>query len=274
MKALITDGKLSGKIVPLYENAEQRELIHSIPLREMFARDGKSGAYKMTEADAHFIRESVAGVSGETKPLREMAETKLNPDVTRRGKSFYGKAHVDDGEGKDEPTITLRSYDTDVAEVKGDLLYVHGWFSMTTCRHINEFAAQNGFRTFSKSDINGGETIWNKDGEKVHESDEDKSTREKKYPSRSGIYSTRESASMPSGAKTLREAHSEHDFDEANTIIDNIAARARLKVLNLLNSGGFDSKSDAVSELVAVAVEEATDSYCKKGKTYRNLKHF
>jgi hypothetical protein len=193
MKALITDGENVGKIIPLYEGRDQRDIVQSIHLREMFQLDVTTGAYKMTEADAKYIRDTVSSAAPveAKKPMREMAEHTLNPDVTRRGKSFYGKAHVDDGAGNDEPVITLRSYNTDVAEVKGDKLYVHGWYSATTCRHINEFAAQNGFRTFSKKDIEGGETIWDKDGNKVPESDDEKSAREKRYPSRSGIFSDR-----------------------------------------------------------------------------------
>lgn len=50
-------------------------------------------------------------------------------------------------------TLQLRSYDTIVAEiVKGDLR-IHGWYSATTARHINEFLKQNGFETLTKSEM-------------------------------------------------------------------------------------------------------------------------
>lgn len=104
----------------------------------------------------------------EDKPMREAlreAEEKLKATYGRN-KDYYGKAHTRDDE-EDDKTIILKSYSTDVAEVKGDLLYVYGWYSATTCRHINDFAHQNGFRTFSKKDIDKGTTVWNRDGEEV-----------------------------------------------------------------------------------------------------------
>jgi len=94
------------------------------------------------------------------------AEEKLKPQ--RVQKSFYGKAHVNSNDEADEgKSIVLKSYSTNVAEIKGDKLYVYGWYSSTTCRHINEFASQNGFSTFSKRDIDGKTTVWNHSGEEV-----------------------------------------------------------------------------------------------------------
>lgn len=55
--------------------------------------------------------------------------------------SFYGKAHVvvyDD-------RVILRSYSTDVAMIKDGKIYLNGYYSQTTNRHIKEFARQNGF---------------------------------------------------------------------------------------------------------------------------------
>lgn len=65
-------------------------------------------------------------------------------------KDFNHKAVVIDNENG---TLQLKSYETIVAEiVKGDLR-IHGWYSATTARHINEFLQQNGFETLTKSEM-------------------------------------------------------------------------------------------------------------------------
>ena len=59
-------------------------------------------------------------------------------------KDFYGKALViRENDGR----VFLQSYTTRVAEISvcGKTLTIHGWHSMTTSRHIKEFAMQHGF---------------------------------------------------------------------------------------------------------------------------------
>lgn len=77
-------------------------------------------------------------------------------------KSFYKKANVyRNGQGK----ILLMSYTTIVAEIVDEAvsttgarqLNVFGWYSMTTARHINEFAQQYGFDRMNKKTMEGGE---------------------------------------------------------------------------------------------------------------------
>ena len=77
-------------------------------------------------------------------------------------KSFYHKANVyRDSKG----SIFLMSYSTIVAEIKDPITtdtgekqaIIHGWYSMTTARHINEFLQQNGFNKMNKKQMEGGE---------------------------------------------------------------------------------------------------------------------
>lgn len=68
-------------------------------------------------------------------------EIKLQPKYDSR-KSFYGKAEVRAEDGK----LILRSYNTDVAEIKNGKATVFGLYSNTTTRHIKEFLRQNGFK--------------------------------------------------------------------------------------------------------------------------------
>ena len=67
--------------------------------------------------------------------------------------SFYGKAQLDD----DGNEITLYSYSTPVAKyVKSSgNLYVNGYYSATTARHIREFARQLGITIPKGTDIEG-----------------------------------------------------------------------------------------------------------------------
>ena len=76
-------------------------------------------------------------------------------------KSFYHKANVyRDNKG----SIFLMSYSTIVAEIKDQIAtdtgekqaIIHGWYSMTTARHINEFLQQNGFNKMSKKEMEEG----------------------------------------------------------------------------------------------------------------------
>lgn len=76
-------------------------------------------------------------------------------------KSFYHKANV---YRNDKGSIFLMSYETIVAEIKDATVtdtgekqvIVHGWYSMTTARHINEFLQQNGFNKMSKKEMERG----------------------------------------------------------------------------------------------------------------------
>lgn len=65
-------------------------------------------------------------------------------------KSFYGKARIIEHENGDKDLI---SYTTTVASIKNNILYVYGWFSTTTARHINEFLQQNGFNPMTKKEM-------------------------------------------------------------------------------------------------------------------------
>ena len=78
-----------------------------------------------------------------------MKSFELFPRYDRR-KSFYGKARIVEHENGDKDLI---SYTTTVASIKNDILYVYGWFSNTTARHINEFLQQNGFDPMTKKEM-------------------------------------------------------------------------------------------------------------------------
>lgn len=75
-------------------------------------------------------------------------------------KSFYGKAKII----KDGTNIKLQSYSTIVAEynpLKG-IMEVHGWWSNTTQRHVNEFLMQYNFSKHTKKEIENGLTLKHK----------------------------------------------------------------------------------------------------------------
>lgn len=78
-----------------------------------------------------------------------MNEYKLQARFDRRNE-FYGKAVVREQDNGDS---VLFSYGTKVAEIKNSKLIIHGWYSQTTARHINEFAVQNGFKSMSKKEM-------------------------------------------------------------------------------------------------------------------------
>lgn len=63
--------------------------------------------------------------------------------------SFYKKAEILKYDG----ALYLKSYNTIVAKIKGNEVYVNGWYSQTTARHINEFLMQNGFKKMSKKEM-------------------------------------------------------------------------------------------------------------------------
>ena len=63
--------------------------------------------------------------------------------------SFYGKAKVSiQGSSR-----TLYSYDTLVASIVNGKLRIFNTQSATTCRHIREFALQNGFDYLTKKQM-------------------------------------------------------------------------------------------------------------------------
>lgn len=67
--------------------------------------------------------------------------------------SFYGKAKIIEYDGG----IYLQSYDTIVARIKNGKLFVRGWYSQTTGRHINEFLLQNGYSKMTKAEMDLGQ---------------------------------------------------------------------------------------------------------------------
>lgn len=87
-----------------------------------------------------------------TKPQQTFKEYPLRV-IHDSAKSFYKKAYVQES----EDLKSLKSYNTIVAQVEYKDGYKHlqvfGTHSSTTLRHIKEFLAQEGFKGFSKSDI-------------------------------------------------------------------------------------------------------------------------
>jgi hypothetical protein len=73
---------------------------------------------------------------------------KLQPRYDSR-KSFYGKADVREENGRK----ILKSYATDVAEIRNGKAYVYETYSPTTLRHIKEFLLQNGFKAETSKQI-------------------------------------------------------------------------------------------------------------------------
>ncbi len=75
-------------------------------------------------------------------------EFELKPIYDSR-KSFYGKARIFiEGDIK-----ALVSYSTKVAQTVDGVAEVFGTYSPTTLRHIKEFLHQEGYGTYSKSEI-------------------------------------------------------------------------------------------------------------------------
>ena len=76
----------------------------------------------------------------------------------RNQKSYYGKALVLENDN----TIKLQSYETIVAvfNKKTNVLKINGWYSMTTSKHINDFAKMCGYyKGLSKKEIKDGLVI-------------------------------------------------------------------------------------------------------------------
>lgn len=66
-------------------------------------------------------------------------------------KSYYGKALI---KYKDNGTIILQSYDTDVCKIEnGNLIRLWGGYSATTMKHINDFIREFGI-------VGGGKKWW------------------------------------------------------------------------------------------------------------------
>lgn len=63
--------------------------------------------------------------------------------------SFYKKAFIIYYNNK----IYLQSYDTIVAIIENKNVYVLGWYSQTTARHINEFLKQFNFKAMTKKEM-------------------------------------------------------------------------------------------------------------------------
>jgi hypothetical protein len=81
-------------------------------------------------------------------------------DSGRTQKSFNRLAKVEQNGNK----FTLISYTTRVAmyDTDSDTLTTYGWYSMTTARHIKEFARQCGFSVGGKKELSGGIKVWHK----------------------------------------------------------------------------------------------------------------
>ena len=75
-------------------------------------------------------------------------KTELKPVIDSR-KSFYKKAYVI----TENDTITLLSYDTEVAEIKDGKAKIFDTYSVTTLRHIKDFLHQNGFKIGAKKEL-------------------------------------------------------------------------------------------------------------------------
>jgi len=95
-----------------------------------------TGYKNLAPMDSHIHSLSAKGCK--TKNL--YAKTDLQSRYDSRN-SFYGKAVVDDGDGK----LTLYSYNIKVAEIVNGQAIVYGEYSQTTMRHIKEFLKQNNF---------------------------------------------------------------------------------------------------------------------------------
>ena len=84
-----------------------------------------------------------------------MTKISLQPHDGR--KSFYGKCEAI----KEDCGLKLRSYNTVVAEYHYDTkeVKIHGWYSMTTARHINSFLSHFGLPTMTKKEMQKEPTI-------------------------------------------------------------------------------------------------------------------
>lgn len=62
---------------------------------------------------------------------------------------FYNKALVYNNNNN----YLLMSYDTVVTEYNDKIMYLYGYYSQTTAKHINSFLEKFGFQTMSKKEI-------------------------------------------------------------------------------------------------------------------------
>lgn len=98
---------------------------------------------------SHYIKKYHAGQK------KKMEIYELN---ATKQKSYYGKALVID----EKDILKLQSYTTIVAylDKKLNQLHVSGWYSMTTSKHVNDFAKMCGYeKGLSKKEIEGGLVI-------------------------------------------------------------------------------------------------------------------
>ncbi len=117
------------------------------------------------------------------KDLEDLTEGALEPEFSGR-KSFYGKAHVTDG---DDGSKVLRSYDTDIMKIDSDgnitMLCNTDALTQTTLRHIREFLLQNNMEPLTKRQlfdlINKGN--MNESAKILTEAPEDISEEEEEY---------------------------------------------------------------------------------------------
>jgi hypothetical protein len=70
---------------------------------------------------------------------------------TCRQKSFYNKAKLNNSDG----LIKLISYTTNVAtyDTINNKMYVYGYYSQTTAKHINSFLELYGFKRCNKKQL-------------------------------------------------------------------------------------------------------------------------
>ena len=75
--------------------------------------------------------------------------TNLTPTCNQ--KSFYNKAKLNNSNG----LIKLISYTTNVAtfDTINNKMYVYGYYSQTTAKHINSFLELYGFKRCSKKEL-------------------------------------------------------------------------------------------------------------------------
>lgn len=65
----------------------------------------------------------------------------------------YNKTSIYFRRNGDYGDYILKSYETIVAEYYKGQLYVYGWYSMTTARHINTFLNMMGFDSMNKKQM-------------------------------------------------------------------------------------------------------------------------
>lgn len=79
--------------------------------------------------------------------------------LTNNLKGFYNKALIYQNYF-DSCNYVLVSYNTIVAEIKGDKFIIYGYYSKTTATHINAFLNYFGLISLSKKEILNIENTW------------------------------------------------------------------------------------------------------------------